>query len=70
MHMPESDMVDFEIPNVADGTWYLYAILDRDGTGCAAVTKRDLYISTCVEVVVTNGQDVSDVFLPLNVCNN
>jgi hypothetical protein len=69
MHRPESDKVDFEIPNVADGTWDLYALLDRDGTGCDAVTKGDLYTQQCVEVVVVNGQDVSDVVLPLDVCN-
>lgn len=69
MIMPNSDKVDFEIPNVADGTWNLYALLDRDGTGCDSVTKGDIYINTCVEVVVANGQDVSNVVLPLDVCN-
>jgi hypothetical protein len=69
MHRPNSDKVDFEIPNVAGGTWNLYALLDRDGTGCDAVTEGDLYIDTCVEVVVANGEDVSNVVLPLDVCN-
>jgi hypothetical protein len=69
MHMPEIDKVDFEIPNVADGTWYLYALLDRDGTGCDAVSKGDVYINTCVKVVVVDGQDVSNVVLPLDICN-
>jgi hypothetical protein len=69
MNWPDIDKVDFKITNVADGTWKLYALLDRDGTGCDAVTEGDVYINTCVEVVVANGQDVSNVILPLDVCN-
>jgi len=62
----EQDMskkADWEVKDVPDGTWQIYGMLDDDGSGCGDLTKDDVYLTSCVEVTVTNGQDVTGVEL-------
>jgi hypothetical protein len=62
-----SPPVPYSIPNVPDGTWQLFALLDKDGSGCDTITTGDLHDSAgCVQVVVSGGNDVTDVELEFN----
>ncbi len=58
-----TNTIDFAIEGVADGSWQLFGFLDDDGAGCdAGPTSGDFFVSgNCVEVVVVDQQDVTDV---------
>ena len=60
----KSDVVEWEIAQVPDGTWQLWGFLDDDATGCTEPTEGDL-ASDCQEVVVTAGADVTSLVLEL-----
>jgi len=62
---PET-MIPFEITEVPDGTFQLYAYLDDDSSGPGGGTEGDLENTICVEVTVTDQQDVTGVSLMLN----
>ena len=54
--------VPFTIPGAPNGSLFLWAILDADGSGCTALTTGDLYLSAnCVSVTVTGGANVTGV---------
>ena len=58
-----TNVVDWEMTGVPDGTWQLWGFLDDDSSGCEGdVTYGDFYLAGgCIEVTVTNQEDVTGV---------
>ena len=65
------NQVNFQIQNVPDGTFQLYGFLDDDESGCdGALTTGDFSLAAgCIQVTVTNQQDVTGVSLVFDVKN-
>ncbi|MBW2276416.1 MAG: hypothetical protein JRF63_02925 [Deltaproteobacteria bacterium] len=70
--MPETDMaapdaaIAFTIQSVPDGTYQLYGFLDDDQSGCTGgTTTGDLWPADCIEITVSDQQDVSGADLLL-----
>ena len=60
--------VPFDLTEVADGVWQLYAWLDEDGAGCAggAAAGDFIVLGLCVEVEVVDQTDVTDLAITFN----
>jgi hypothetical protein len=63
MYLP-TDTVSWEISEVPDGSFQLWAFLDDDGSGCDATSENDL-ASECQVVEVLDGADVSGLTVEL-----
>lgn len=63
MYLP-TDTVSWEVTEVADGSFQLWAFLDDDDSGCDATSENDL-ASECQAVEVLDGADVSGLSVEL-----
>ena len=63
MYMP-TDIVDWAITGVANGSWQLWAFLDDDASGCTEPSYNDL-TSECQAVEVVEDADVPDLSVSL-----
>ncbi|MBU1072666.1 hypothetical protein KKG45_05405, partial [bacterium] len=56
-----TNLIAFDITEVADGTYQAYGYLDDDGTGDGGATAGDFENTVCVEVTVSDQEDVTGV---------